>query len=91
MEEKIIQKKYLLYIDIVIVAIAIFFIANIGINALIVKNEMKNASHAIIINKNVHMYSSAKERKKYDVAEIGANAYILKTIKDKNRNRMEKN
>ena len=33
-EEKIIQKKYLLYIDIVIVAIAIFFIANIGINEI---------------------------------------------------------
>lgn len=84
MEDKINKKKYLLYIDIVILAIVIFFVASIGINKLIVKNEMKNADHAIISNKNVHMYSSAKEGKKFDALEMGANAYILKTVEDKN-------
>ena len=84
MENKLSIKKYLLYIDIVIVSVLIFFIAKIGINAIIIKNEMKNADHAIVVNKNVHLYSSAKESKKFDVLEIGANVYVLKTTEDKN-------
>ncbi|MBQ3408871.1 MAG: hypothetical protein IJH12_06695 [Clostridia bacterium] len=83
MENKFLNRKYIIWIDIVILCIIVFFLAKMGINALVLKNEIKNSEHGITISKNVHMYSSPKEKKKYDSIEIGSDAYILKSTTDK--------
>lgn len=83
MENKFFSRKHIIILDIIIVAIIFIVLAKIGIEKLIVKNEMKTAKHAITINETVHMYSSPKEKKKYTSIEIGTDTYILKKIADK--------
>lgn len=83
MENKFFSKKHIIILDIIIVVIILMVLAKFGIEKLIVKNEMKSAKHGITLNEGVHMYSSPKEKGKYDSVEIGSNTYILKTVTDK--------
>ena len=62
-----------------------FFLLSLELINLFYK-ELKNAEHAITAVENVHIYSSPKEKKKYDSVEIGADTYILKTVTDKDDN-----
>ena len=83
MENKFFSKKHIIILDIIIVSIVLIVLAKVGIEKLIIKNEMKSAEHAVTINDSVHMYSSPKEKKKYTSIEIGSDTYILKSITDK--------
>lgn len=83
MENKFFSKKHIIILDIIIVAIVLIVLAKIGIEKLIIKNEMKTAEHAVTINETVHMYSAPREKKKYTSIELGSDTYILKTVTDK--------
>lgn len=83
MENKFFSKKHIIILDIIIVCIILIVLAKIGIEKLIIKNEMKSAQHAVTINDSVHMYSSPKEKKKYTSIELGTDTYILNTMTDK--------
>ena len=86
MENKFFSKKNIIIIDIVIVSILAIFLAKLGIDKLILSKELQKAEHGITMKENVHMYSSPKEKKKYDSFEIGSDTYILKSVTDKDDN-----
>ena len=77
-------RKVIREIIIVFAFCALFLVIKLGIDALIVEIEMKTAERAITMNDNVHMYSTAKEGKRYKTIGLGTNAYVLKRITDKN-------
>lgn len=83
MEKKFNTKKALMIAGIIIVLIFVAIATKRIIDFVIVQNEMKTAEHAITINTDVHMYSSAKEKKKFDTISIGSNTYLLKKVTDK--------
>lgn len=90
MENKFFTKRNIIIIDVVIIAIILAFVLKFGIEALIIKNELKEATHGITVNQNVHMYKSPKQAKKYESIEIGTDTYILKTVTDKQNKRWYK-
>lgn len=79
MREKIKLKYILICLALILVIIFTKFL----IDRIILHNQMKTATHAITINENVNMYTSAKEGKKSKELKIGTNVYILKNIIDK--------
>ncbi len=83
-------KKYIICLIIFVVSICICFLVKLGIETKIINEEMKSAEHAITINNEVHMYSSAKEKGKYSTIEIGTDTYVLKSITDKEGNKWNK-
>lgn len=84
MEKKINVKNILIIVAIVIAVVALIIFAKIGIEKIIVSNQMKTAINAITVNENVQIYKKAKESKKSSELEIGTNVYILKDVTDKN-------
>lgn len=84
MDKKINIKNILIVVAVIVAVIILIILAKIGIDKLVVSNQMKTATNAITINENVQIYKSAKESKKSNELEIGTNVYILKNITDKN-------
>ncbi|MBR2744102.1 MAG: hypothetical protein IKE01_02235 [Clostridia bacterium] len=78
------KKKIFKYIIIVILLVLVSIGAKILVDIVTINNQMKNAETAITINKDVHMYSSAKEKKKYENIELGTDVYVLDRIIDDN-------
>ena len=66
--------------------VIIVMLARSIIDAIVIQGELKNAKKAITIRDNVHMYSSARVRNKFDNIEIGRDVYILNECTDKNNN-----
>lgn len=83
MKKNINIKKYIICIIVLFICIIASILIKILIDTRIIEEEMKTAAHAITIKENVHMYSSAKEKGKYENIEIGTDTYILNTVTDK--------
>lgn len=90
MEKKIKWKKIVIFISIIIICVILATVIKLGIDAIIVNKEMQTAQHGITINKDVHLYSSAKETRKYKNLEIGTDTYILNEVIDKSGNKWYK-
>lgn len=83
MEKKINKRLIIICTVTIVVVIGLFLAANAIINTITINKEMKTAEHAITITENVHMYSSAKEKKKYENIKLGTDVYVLKQVVDK--------
>lgn len=84
MEKNINLKKVALCILIFIVTIIIIILIKLGIDKIVIHNQMKTAINAITINDDVSLYSSSKGKKEKEKLEIGTNVYILDNTTDKN-------
>ena len=75
-------KKIIKTIGIVIAFCISFLVIKLGIDALIVKKEMKTAERAITVDDNVRMYPVTKEGNRYKTIGLGTNVYVLKRTTD---------
>lgn len=82
--EKIQNKKLIIMILITIAIMLILCIMiKVCIDKIIIKRQMKTATHAITIKEETRMYSSAKEKRKFKTLDIGSNIYLLNQKKDR--------
>lgn len=83
MSKNINLKKIILCILICIIAIIIIILIKLGIDKIIIHNQMKTAINAVTINNDISLYSSANGKKEKEKLEIGTNVYILDNETDK--------
>ena len=84
MEKNINFKKVALCISICIATIIIIILIKLGIDQIVINNQMKTATNAITINNEVSLYSSSNGKREKEKLKIGTNVYILENITDKN-------
>lgn len=77
-------KRYIICIIALFICISTIILIKILIDKKIIRDEMKTAEHAITVKEDVHMYSSAKEKGRFENIKVGTDTYILNELTDKN-------